>query len=248
MSLPIAKVFIEFAIDVAEDIGVKDMEWHMRRATLEKWGVQLKFVEFNAEDDVHEYPDVGGRRTILGHGVAYVYGETTEEELEDTFIDMFQDAIGDPRGSLLYGDKDVYVKVLEGSLAEDARNPKKRRKRKRPDPKRSRAAKKAAKNPKTKQKKKKAAKKFAKSAEGKAFHKKLGRFNSRRSLTKSERTLNWAVLALNDYIAAGPPDDLLSEAKSILGECGNGIVSAPEIIVRVEKLALATEAIFREDD
>lgn len=122
------------------------------------------------------------------------------------------------------------------NIDEDIRNPKKRR-RKRKDPKRSRAAKKAARNPQTRMKRQKAMKKFAKSGAGRQFHKKLGRFNARRSMTKKEGGMKWNTLAIQEFLAVNPPHHLRLEAEAIYHDIQSGQHRWESIRDRIDMLA-----------
>jgi len=124
---------------------------------------------------------------------------------------------------------------------EDVSNPKKRRKRRRPDPKRSRAARRAAKRPDVARAREKARKKFARSGEGKQFFKKLGKFNSRRAMLKHECVLRHGVLALREFMAADPPSVLHEMARELYHLCSEGRISPGDLRDRIDQLATQAE-------
>jgi len=131
----------------------------------------------------------------------------------------------------------IYADVIH----EDASNPKKRKKRRRPDPKRSRAAKKAAKKPDAKRAREKSQKKFARSGEGKKFFKKLGKFNSRRAMLKHECALRHGVLALREFMDAHPPSTLRGEAEELYSRCSEGSIHPSDLRDRIDQLAARAE-------
>jgi hypothetical protein len=141
----------------------------------------------------------------------------------------------------------VYIDGEFYEVFEDASMVKKRKKKKRPDPKRSRAAKKAAKDPKTKAARKKGAKKFHKSAKGKAFHKKLGRFNAKRSTLKASRNLPMALQVIKEFMAADLPEEWIKRAQAMLNVCSEGPVDVNQVIDEIDRLAEDVEAAFAEE-
>lgn len=122
------------------------------------------------------------------------------------------------------------------SIDEDAKNPKKKR-RKRVDPAKSRAAKKAANKPGAKRNRAKARKKYAKSGEGRQFYKKLGKFNSRRSMTKTEGGMKWNALAIQEFLNADPPHRLRLMAEAIRNDIQGGRCGWRDISDKIDKLA-----------
>ena len=123
----------------------------------------------------------------------------------------------------------------------DEAGPLKKLRKKRKDPKRSLAAKKAAKKPAAKRARSKARKKFAKSGAGRQFFKKLGKFNARRSMTKSEGGMKWNVLAVQDFLAANPPGHLQVEAEAIYHDIQSGRFGWESIRDRIDTLAEKAE-------
>lgn len=123
----------------------------------------------------------------------------------------------------------------------DEAEPLKKLRTKRKDPKRSLAAKKAARNPETQRKRAVAQKKFAKSGAGRQFHKKLGKFNARRSMTKAEGGMKWNALAVQDFLAANPPRQLQAEAEAIYSDIQSGRFGWESIRDRIDMLAERAE-------
>jgi hypothetical protein len=126
-------------------------------------------------------------------------------------------------------------------ITEDARQPKKRKKRRRPDPKRSRAAKLAAKKPKAKRAREKARKAFVRSGAGKQFYKKLGKFNSRRAMLRHECALRHGVLALREFMNTNPPHALREEAEELYRMCSQGQIHVTDLRDRIDRLAARAE-------